>query len=185
MTMTNKDAGMNHDYRDPFPNIEARPLGLPDFINVQAKNANVSLRWVNRSAGEGQRLDEMIYAGFVPARPDECQVRGQAIPPSLIKDGKIIRGDLILMKIDRAAYDGALKYNWQRAVHRLHPGMQLKTGQGQLSRAVKEVGVPLGLKPSLAQKLKAYRPGAGESTADPAFMEEGDKLPSEKGGEKK
>jgi hypothetical protein len=186
MSMTNQT--QRQEFGDPFPGVEARPLQLPDFVNVKPKNPGVSFRWVNRSVGikeSTQRLDEMIFAGFVPARPDECMIPDQKgghvpIPPNLIKDGKIIRGDLMLMKIDKKAYEGALKYNWQRSVSRLHPDRQLQTGQKQLATAVSQQGIPAGMARTLASKLQAFRPGSSDKPADPNFMAEDDKLSSER-----
>jgi hypothetical protein len=187
MAMTNQ----THisEFGDPFPGIEARPLQLPDFVNVKPKNPGVSFRWVNRSVGikeSTQRLDEMIFAGFIPVRPDEALIPNPEtgkltpIPPNLIKDGKIIRGDLILMKIDSKAYNGALKYNWERSIARLHPDRQLQTGRKQLATAVSQQGVPAGMARTLASKLQAFRPGSTDKPADPNFMAEDDKLPSER-----
>lgn len=183
MTMRNLTHDMSN-VKDPYPNIQARPLSLPDFINVKAKNPNISLRWVNRAVGvqgSTQRLDEMIYAGFEPVRPDEvCMPNGKPLMTNLIKDGKIIRGDLILMKISREAYEGALKYNWERAVQRLHPGKQLATGRAELNKAVAEKGVPRNVMPTLSAKLQAFQPGMSEKTADPSFLADDNKLPSER-----
>lgn len=182
MSMTNQQH--NSELRDPFPGIEARPLQLPDFVNIKSKNPNVSFRWVNRSVGvqgSTQRLDEMVFAGFVPVNPNEaCMPNGQAIMPNLIKNNQIVRGDLILMKIDRKAYEGALKYNWERSIARMHPDRQLQTGKKQLSSAVSQVGVPREVGRTLASKLQAFRPGSSDKTADPNFMAEDDKLPSER-----
>jgi hypothetical protein len=184
MAMTNQSH--TQEFPDPFPGIEARPLQLPDFVNVKPKNPGVSFRWVNRAVGVAnstQRLDEMIFAGFVPVKPEEAQIpNGKGgytpIPPNLIKNGNIIRGDLILMKIDKAAYEGALKYNWERSVARLHPDRQLQTGKKQLATAISHAGVPLPR--SVAGKLQAFRPGSSDKPADPNFMAEDDKLPSER-----
>lgn len=186
--MTNPAPARTFDPSDPYPGIVARPLQLPDFVNVKHKNPGLSLRWVNRSVGvkeSTQRLDEMIYAGFRPVRPDEIlQVdqggRTRPIMPNLIKDGKVIRGDLILMCIEREAYEGALKYNWERAVARLHPERQLATGQKQLQKAVAERGVPRGVAATLHQKLQAFRPGVNEKSADPSFLAEDDKTSTER-----
>jgi hypothetical protein len=182
MAMTNQK--QNPEMTDPYPDIQARPLSLPDFINVKAKNPQISLRWVNRAvglSGSTQRLDEMVYAGFEPATPaDVCMMDGRPIMGNLIKDGKIIRGDLMLMKISRAAYEGALKYNWERSVQRLHPGKQLATGKSQLAKAVAERGVPRNVLPSIQSKLQAFRPGTEEKTADPHFMDEDLKTGSER-----
>jgi hypothetical protein len=180
--MTNQR--QQEELRDPFPNIEARPLQLPDFVNIKSKNPNVSFRWVNRAVGvqgSTQRLDEMVFAGFQPVSPSEaCMPNGQPIMANLIKNGQIIRGDLILMKIAREAYEGALKYNWQRSIARMHPDRQLQTGAKQLSTAVSQTGIPRDLGRSIASKLQAFRPGTGDKTADPTFMAEDDKLPSER-----
>jgi len=182
MAMTNQTHAQ--EFADPFPGVEARPLQLPDFVNVKPKNPGVSFRWVNRSVGvkeSTQRLDEMVFAGFVPVRPDEALMPdGRPIMSNLIKDGKIIRGDLILMKIDRKAYEGALKYNWERSVARLHPDRQLQTGRKQLASAVAQQGVPRDVGRTLASKLQAFRPGSADKPADPNFMAEDDKLPSER-----
>lgn len=186
MAMTN--APQNVDFQDPFPGIEARPLQLPDFVNVKPKNPTHAFRWVNRAVGVAastQRLDEMIFAGFVPVKPEEALIpNGKGgyvpVPPNLIKNGQIIRGDLILMKIEKAAYDGALKYNWERSIARMHPERQLQTGRKQLATAVSQAGVPAGMGRTLASKLQAFRPGTSDKTADPNFMAEDDKLPSER-----
>lgn len=185
MAMTNRNT--NPETRDPFPEVTARPLQMPDFSNIVAKNSQVAVRWVNRAvgtAGSTQRLDEMIFAGFVVARPEELEIvtpnGRKPVPPSMIKDGKVIRGDLICLKIDRAAYDGALKYNWERAVSRLHPAKQLATGAQQLNRAVAERGVPRSVMPTLKSKLQAFKPGTSEHTADPNFLAEEGTLPSER-----
>lgn len=186
MTMTNtteQKPARTIDPNNPYPDVQARPLQMPDFVSLRPKNPNVAFRWVNRSvgaAGSTQRLDEMVYAGFVPALPiDAVMPDGKAVMPNLIKDGKIIRGDLILMKIDRASYDGALKYNWERSIARLHPARQLQTGRSQLSKAVSG-HVPPGAAKTIAQKLQAFRPGSGEQTADPSFLAEDDALAKER-----
>jgi hypothetical protein len=182
MAMTNQSQEEN--IRDPFPGIEARPLQLPDFVNIKSKNPAISLRWVNRSVGVAastQRLDEMVYAGFVPVSPAECCMpNGQPIMSNLIKNNQIIRGDLILMKIDRKAYEGALKYNWERSIARMHPDRQLQTGRKQLSEVVNKAGVSPSVARTLAQKLQAFRPGSSDKPADPSFMAEDNQLPSER-----
>jgi hypothetical protein len=178
MAMTNQRTP--EEYVDPYPGIEARPLSLPDFVNIKPRNPSHSFRWVNRAVGVAastQRLDEMIYAGFVPVKPEEALMPGnKPIMSNLIKNGQIIRGDLILMKIDRVAYEGALKYNFERSIARMHPDRQLQTGKKQLATAVAGTGAPR----TIAAKLQAFRPGTSDKTADPNFMAENDKLPSER-----
>jgi hypothetical protein len=181
MAMTNNSnpsQALTFDSKDPYPEVEARPLQMPDFVNLKPKNPAISFRWVNRSVGvqgSTQRLDEMIYAGFVYATALDVQ---GTVMPNLLKDGKIIRGDLVLMKMPKVQYEGALKYNWKRAVHRLHPGQQLNVGRQQLSKAVGEVGVPREVGKTLVSKLEAFRPNTAEIAKIEA--EEDGTLPSER-----
>jgi hypothetical protein len=93
--------------------IVARPLMLPDFVNIKPKNPEIAFRWVNFKAGEGKRFNEATFQGFLPATPDDCENH-----LGMAKDGRVINGDLMLMKIDRKKYLGALRYN-NEAVNRV------------------------------------------------------------------
>jgi hypothetical protein len=146
---------------DPYPNIQARPLQMPEFTDVKPVNPMHSLRWVDRVAGNGQRFDQMKYAGFTVCKPEEARMRNNMpIEASMIKDTQVIYGSLILMKIDRKLYEGALKYNWVRSVNRLHPKAQLQAGKAKLNEAIKESGA--ARIPDLAKKLQAFRPSDAE-----------------------
>lgn len=114
----------------PYEQIEAKPLRAPNFINLKPKNPNLSLFWGNRAVGEkesGLRYDQLIAMGFVPAKPEDVLTNlGQACPPSICRDGRIMYGDLILLKIPRADYVGALKWNEQNARLRVKkPGVAI------------------------------------------------------------
>ena len=120
----------------PYEQIEAKPLRAPNFINLYPVNPNLSLFWGNRAVGEkesGLRYDQLTAMGFVPAQPTEVFSRnpetGQRLPcpPSICRDGRIMYGDLILLKIPRADYVGALKWNEQNARLRVKkPGVTLE-----------------------------------------------------------
>lgn len=186
MTMVNakeQTLAKTVDPNNPYPDVVARPLQMPDFVNLRPKNPNHALRWINRSvgaAGSTQRLDEMMFAGFIPCTPlDVVMPDGKPVMANLVKDGKIIRGDLMCCKIDKSAYDGALKYNWERSIARLHPNRQLQTGRSQLSKAVSG-HIPGNMQKTIAQKLQAFRPGSNETTADPSFLAEDDKTSNER-----
>jgi hypothetical protein len=114
----------------PYEQIEAKPLRSPNFINLKPKNPNMSLFWGNRAVGEkesGLRYDQLIAMGFVPATPaDVLTSEGGICPPSICRDGRVMYGDLILLKIPRTAYIGALKWNEQNARLRVKkPGVAL------------------------------------------------------------
>ena len=149
---------------DPYPDVVARPLNMPDFINFVHRNTAYVIRWGNRTAGNGQRLDELIYAGYRPAKPEEVvSLTAPECTTSLRHEGQIWRGDLICLIIDAASYNGALKHNWSRAVGRLHPDAAVKTGQAQVNKAVSEAGVPTNLASTLKSKLQVFKPGATEA----------------------
>lgn len=118
--------------------IIAKPLVDPDFTNVKPKNPNIRFRWVNRihgNEGRGGRFEQAKASGFERAIPADCAT---AVSGHMIKDGCIIYGDLILMKIDAKAYDGALKFNEQSARARI-ASATLGTGRKELSNALNEV----------------------------------------------
>lgn len=159
-----RGAAVKVDPNDPYPSVVARPLQMPDFVDIKPKNPQVALRWCNRVAGEGQRLDQVTFAGFIPVKPEEVMYpNGKPLPPSMIKNGQVHMGDLILMKIDKASYDGALKYNWQRAIDRMKPGTAQRQGKQDLNNALKEAGVRPT--PDLLRKLSTFQPTDAEITA--------------------
>ena len=159
-----RGAAVKMDPNDPYPTVTARPLQMPDFVDIKPVNPQLALRWCNRTAGDGQRLDQVVYSGFLPVKPEEVRYpNGKAIPSSMVKDGKVILGDLILMKIDKASYDGALKYNWERAVDRMNPRAVQKQGRADLNNSLKEAGIRQT--PDLLKKLSTFQPTDAEISA--------------------
>jgi len=140
--------------------IIARPLMEPDFVNMKSKNPNISLRWVNCKSGDGLRYNHMQAVGFVNATSSDV-----AAPASMLKEGKIVFGDLILMKIDRAKYQGALKYNEQQALARMRKTTQVQHARKTVSE------VPTS--PELIRKIQMFEPS----------LEETQKLIGEEGGQ--
>jgi hypothetical protein len=115
----------------PYEQIVAKPLRQPNFIALKPKNPNMSLYWGNRAVGEkesGLRYDQLIAMGFVPAVANDVLTNlGHPCPQSLQRDGRIMYGDLILLKIPRADYVGALKWNEQNARLRVKkPGVVIE-----------------------------------------------------------
>ena len=140
----------------PDTAIEARPLVLPNFDNISAvkqKNKNVSLRWVNRIAP--MRMAQMHAMGFVNATTADVDV-----PATMLKDGAIIVGDLILMKIARTIYMGALKHNQQKAVERLSKPVDVERGKQTLAQQV-----PAGVPPDTQRKATVFTPTQAEIDA--------------------
>ena len=150
----------------PDESIEARPLVLPDYTDLRPRNPLLQFRWVNRVAGEGQRMYQMEAMGFVKVTSkDVVGPDGKPVPDYLIKNGQIIYGDLVLMKIARRAYLGALKYNEQRAVDRISKAAFLKRARKIVSEELKKGGASAGAQAEIAQKITTFVPGQAETEA--------------------
>jgi len=150
----------------PYSQIVAKPLREPNFMNLVSKNKNVSIRWVNRSVGEKEsqlRFNQCQSMGFECVKPEEVtDARGGPCPSALIRDGRVIYGDLILMKMSRADYIGALKYNEQRALDRVRkPGVAMSGGreahQDKNSEG-RDIPAPVGF----PKKVQPYVPPLAE-----------------------
>ncbi len=156
----------------PYEQIEAKPLRAPNFINLKPKNPNLSLFWGNRAVGEkesGLRYDQLIAMGFVPAKPEDVtSMEGLPCPPSICRDGRIMYGDLILLKIPRESYVGALKWNEQNARLRVKkPGVALSgdSRDRQASDARMQPSSTLNIPSS---KVSTYVPALAETDAKTA-----------------
>lgn len=130
----------------PDDQIEARPLMAPDFINYKPRNPNHSLRWVNFSVGEkasSLRYEQAQAQGFQNAALTDVSL-ATPVAPSYVRDGgsKIINGDLILMKIGRAAYKGALKYKDQQAVKLASKTETKKESLNRVQHDIAATGAP-------------------------------------------
>lgn len=145
--------------------LEASPLVVPDFMNLVPTKPDISIRWINYSVGEKKstlRYDQCLAAGFVNAKPEDAKtVTGAAIPPSLIKDGKVIIGDVILMKVSRNAYLGALKNNRNKALRRGVRSEVAKQGINEIRSAISRGNPPK----DVARKIQPFVPGEAELEA--------------------
>lgn len=142
--------------------LEAAPLVVPDFLNLVPAKADISIRWINFSVGEQKstlRYDQCVAAGFVNALPADVKTsNGKPIPPSLVKDGKIIYGDVILMKIARNLYLGALKANRNKALRR---GMRSTSAQEGIRNIQSEIAKNRPPK-DIMRKIQPFVPGEAE-----------------------
>lgn len=135
------------DPRDPWGGIEAKPMHAPAFDQIRKKNQNIEIRWVNRFVNGAtaplMRYEQMLAMGWVPVKVNIDAKTGEASSPDVfipigcaIKDGCIQNYDVILMKIDRARYIGAMRYNNER-----------------VNKAVQRPGVIAGANENLKQDL--------------------------------
>jgi hypothetical protein len=137
------------DIEIAYEDIEAKPLRAPNFVNLLPKNPNIALYWGNRAVGEKEsclRYDQLIAMGFVPAKPEDVYVKnpetGEKLPcpPSIARDGRVMYGDIILLKHSRKDYIGALKWNEQSARIRIRkPGVTIEGAGASKDMGGKEV----------------------------------------------
>lgn len=151
----------------PYGDIVAKPLRSPNFINLRAKNPNLTLYWGNRSVGDkesGLRYDQLIAMGFKPAQPSEVlTAEGLACPPSLQRDNRIMYGELICLIIPRADYVGALKYNAENAQRRVRKFGSAPQAEGQTSQsALNDIS---NSKAAREGKIAAFIPNLAEVDA--------------------
>jgi hypothetical protein len=156
----------------PWEQIEAKPLRSPNFLNLKPKNPNLSLFFGNRAVGEkesGLRYDQLIAMGFVPAKPEDVITNlGHPCPPSLCRDGRIMYGDLILLKIARVDYIGNQKWNEQNARLRMKkPGVTIEGGgkEHQAADGRLQPTTALNVPDAIRNKVSMYVPPLAEVDA--------------------
>lgn len=92
--------------------IVARPLMVPEVCSIEILNSEYQYRWVNRLSSNGRYYTQRRAQGFTNATLDDVRLLGGDVTGD---KGEVTAGDLILMKIRRDIYDGAMKYNMQKA----------------------------------------------------------------------
>lgn len=137
--------------------IIAKPLSMPQELDMKPKDKNVSLRWVNRKAGGGARYEQALAMGFQNAKVEDIITTTLVKGATIADDGNIVRHDVILMKMRRADYEGALKWNDQTATNRV----ERKT----LNRGAKQAGQQElnGMPAEVLSKVNFYTPAADDA----------------------
>lgn len=92
--------------------IVARPLMVPEVCSIRVKNTEYRYRWVNKAGRNGAMYMQRRAQGFVNATTDDVEVLGGDATST---NSAIEAGDVILMKIRADLYDGAMKWNMQKA----------------------------------------------------------------------
>jgi len=173
----------------PWDDIEARPLRAPSVTNLFPVNPNLCLYFGNRAVGAQEstmRYDQLLSMGFIPAKPEDVywvnpeNGKRMPCPTSLCRDGRIMNGDTILLKIGRREYVGALKWNAESAARRVRRfgtvtttpgGTNVKADGGRGSSGSAFTGLPQRVKTHEGRTgiVQAYVPPIVESdlrTAD-------------------
>jgi len=124
-------------------------LGNPDFTRLTPKNKNVMFRWINRQAAAGTRYRQALAQGYVNATEADVEV-----PVVAFTNGAFLHGDLILMKMDRRQYLGAIKFNEEDAARKLTPAAIEAKTKATLQESLGKVAGPADAK----AKIRAFTP---------------------------
>jgi hypothetical protein len=143
--------------------IVAAPLVMPDFINVPPARPDIAFRWINYKAGDGLRFTQAQAQGWAVAQA--IDVKGNYLTPYKKEGGsKYINGDLILMKIDKKRYLGALKYKHQVAAA-LADDSILRTLSAK--RAASDLAAAGANRDYFKGKITTFTPDAGDLSHTP------------------
>lgn len=147
----------------PRMQIVAKPLSDPEFLGLRPKNSMHQLYWANRGHQNGIRVNYRHAQGFRMAKKEdliEC--------PDFMVDvtGQLIYGDLVLMLIGKAEYQGALLHNHNKAIRRVNKFGAFETNEtGQpidvMKATLDETRASAGQK----AKIRPFTPGSSELSA--------------------
>ena len=135
----------------------AKPLSVPEHLNVKPKDPNYIFRWVNRRGQDGSWYERMRAAGFLNATLEDCVGLSSEI---MVKDGAIISYDCILMKMNRLVYLSAIKNNQLRAEAMVSRKNILGAALGEGKKAIAEAGIPAQY---MAGKVGFFTPSAEQA----------------------
>ena len=147
--------------------IIAKPLSMGEgFFGLKPKNPDVILRAIafNVSTNDGPsylRYEQAKSQGY--ANATVADVAG-TVPTSFVHDSgqRICNGDLIMMKISRSLYRGALKWKDQQAIRATKRIGAIDQGNAEIRKAMEETNMP----PRLARKLQPFSPSPSEFAKD-------------------
>lgn len=143
--------------------VVARPLMVPEVCSVHVKNTEYAYRWVGNAAMRGQMYQQRKHQGFTNATSDDVEVLGG---DARADKGECTAGDVILMKIRQDLYDGAIKFNMEKAlVLQRTRGMYLKGASSDVhsDAAVSTGSVASDIPAKAAGKAVPFIPGAAEA----------------------
>ena len=162
MTMTNRTDPTYNPGRSPemeaFAGIEASPLVTQSLIDrIKPVNPEIQFYWGNSGAGDGLRLNQLMFAGFQLTTILDVKDGSKCVPPEMVKNGRITSGDVTCLKISKAKYFAALKHNHNEAVRRSHKPSNDKAQAAQARRDI------IGSAPNeIAAKIKTFTPSDDE-----------------------
>ena len=162
MTMTTSGGSKRSAPVEAYADFEASPLVTQNLLEqIVPVNPELALRWGNRVAGDGLRLNQLIYSGFEVCAPADVKMKsGAKLPEMMVKDGKVMYGDLVALKISKSKYYGALKWNHNVAVINANRTRSNQESAGKVNQEIRK-----GSRNEIASKISAYVPSDQELEA--------------------
>jgi len=117
--------------------VVARPVRLPNNLDVRSKDPNYRLRWVEFKSEDGRRFNDCLNMGFRIAKKEEVV----GLNSTLKQDADGIKyNDVVLMIIPCETIDGYYKYNALKALK-----MVSKSGVAKLAQNVADMELRSGI----------------------------------------
>lgn len=138
--------------------IVAKPMAIPHYLDVKAKDPLKVVRWFNHKGHEGERHQYALSFGFVNAQPEDIEEELDRVKIKIV-EGAIVCQDLILMITSKRLLFGKYKQNVLQA--NMLVGKENVHNQA-LNKANKEFNESMrssGISPNLARgKVAFFKP---------------------------
>lgn len=144
--------------------IQAKPLQMPDMLDVKPKDPTLMFRWVNFKSEEGRRVNLHLSMGFNFAQREDVQgpmginiANSMGTQPNSVANanGWITCFDVVLMKIDKMTLLGAYEFNLQKSRRMVSRSGIRENALKQAISALRE-GLPANFDESLLEDKVAY-----------------------------
>jgi hypothetical protein len=132
--------------------IKAIPLVAPDFTNPEFKSPDIIGRWIEFKARDGLRYQQALAQGYTNVTMSDLADSASLKVYCKEAGTKYINGDVILMKIDRRRYLGALKHRFHQSAALSDPAVQ---------QAVAKASAQAGLTDRTG-RMAAFAPNAAD-----------------------
>lgn len=112
--------------------IEAKPLAMNESYKIKVRDPGLyAYYWGEFKAKNGLRFAQLMAMGFSPASPSEL-IEHQA----QVIDGKLILGDVMLMKMPKNRYMAHIKNNLLKSNAMLKPQSAMETAKARAGTLV-------------------------------------------------
>jgi hypothetical protein len=143
--------------------IIAKPLGVPAAEGIKIKNMAFKYRWVARLSSGGSMYARRKAQGWTDATIEDAEPNSVELTND---GGRLLYGDLILMKIPLQRYQEAMKYTMQRGLQLQRDTQYLTNSKGETpSVDVRADENIVRHKPEQNKQIQTFTPSQAELDA--------------------